>query len=60
MDRQKVTDILNRIISIKGEIYDLSHSEEDSQTRGRLSRSLDLLEEVEKPLKETLCSFGEK
>jgi len=57
MDRQKVTDILNQIITTKGEIYALFHNERDTKTKERLSRSIDYLEESETPLKETLSSL---
>lgn len=52
MDRAKITDILNRIIDIEGEVYDLTHT--DSAIREQLSMSLSHLEEAERPLKEAL------
>lgn len=54
MDRQKITDILNRIITLKGEVYDLSLKEGSSQDRSRLSWSLTCLEDAERALKEAL------
>lgn len=54
MDRQKITDILNRIITLKGEVYDLSHTEGSPQERNRLSWTLTCLEDAERALKESL------
>jgi hypothetical protein len=56
MNRTKVTDILNRMIDLQRDVYDLSHTEEDSQSREGLSRTLDYLEKAESLMKEILSS----
>lgn len=56
MGRTKVTDILHRMIDLQRDMYDLSHTEEDSQSRERISLTMDYLEKAESPLKEILTS----
>ena len=53
-NREKVWDLLLRIVDLNRKIYDIKTEEESPEVREKLLQSLDYLDKTEKSLKESL------